>query len=286
MEAKKKMHMREPTLNKNRVNTTFFTVATHQYFSMWESQFEKALAILDPSKKYQWVVLTDDLESRKSRAHNCPPNVQLVFFESPYRNWPEVTLFRYEIILQMKDLLLGEQIVWLDADMELQMEPRSREPDKLHLCPHPGFNFKLFPITFRSLAFVINTFNKSILFHAIGPFALGDWCRDSKSLSKVSFFGRRRYFHGAFWFGSRDVILSVCELLARRTRLDYVRGVVAPWHDESHLNWYAAAHPESVNTMWVGSSYWARNPTLNKKKSLVESLDKKLTKDELRGRKG
>lgn len=281
------MCMRGPSLNKNGVDTTFFTVATNQYFDMWEAQFQKALAILDPTKQYQWVVLTDAAESRKNRTkRSAGPNVRIDFHDSPFRDWPEVTLFRYEMILEKKDLLLGSKIVWLDADMAIEMEPQSREVDKMHLCPHPGFNFDSFPVNLKSLTFYMKALIKGVLFHSIGPFAIGDWCRDGKSLSKVKIFRRKRYYHGAFWFGSRDVVFSFCDLLAKRVRLDYQRGVIAPWHDESHLNWYAAVHPESVVTLWVGSSYWHGNPTLNPKKAMVESLDKKLTKDELKRRKG
>jgi hypothetical protein len=40
--------------------------------------------------------------------------------------------------------------------------------------------------------------------------------------------------------GERDTLIEACGVLAERVGRDSKRGVVARFHDESHLNWYAA----------------------------------------------
>jgi hypothetical protein len=35
-------------------------------------------------------------------------------------------------------------------------------------------------------------------------------------------------------------------VLADRTREDLDRGIIATWHDESHLNWFASGHAHQL----------------------------------------
>ena len=43
--------------------------------------------------------------------------------------------------------------------------------------------------------------------------------------------------------GDRDAYLKFCHTLQKRIRQDKDRGIIALWHDESHINWYAFTHP-------------------------------------------
>jgi hypothetical protein len=46
--------------------------------------------------------------------------------------------------------------------------------------------------------------------------------------------------------GYRDQAMDVCELLAHRIDRDTASGVLAVWHDESHLNWWTANHESKL----------------------------------------
>ena len=37
--------------------------------------------------------------------------------------------------------------------------------------------------------------------------------------------------------------MKFCHTLQKRIRQDKDRGIIALWHDESHINWYAFTHP-------------------------------------------
>lgn len=53
----------------------------------------------------------------------------------------------------------------------------------------------------------------------------------------------RDYVCGGINGGDRDAYLKFCHTLQKRIRQDKDRGIIALWHDESHINWYAFTHP-------------------------------------------
>ena len=53
----------------------------------------------------------------------------------------------------------------------------------------------------------------------------------------------RDYVCGGINGGERDAYLKFCHTLQKRIRQDKDRGIIALWHDESHINWYAFTHP-------------------------------------------
>jgi hypothetical protein len=57
---------------------------------------------------------------------------------------------------------------------------------------------------------------------------------------------RKVYVCGGTWFGKKNSIIELCELLSHRTNEDLSNQVMAKFHDEGHLNWYAANHEVSI----------------------------------------
>lgn len=53
----------------------------------------------------------------------------------------------------------------------------------------------------------------------------------------------RDYVTGAVNGGETEAYLKFCHLLDKRINQDLAKGVIALWHDESHINWYALTHP-------------------------------------------
>jgi hypothetical protein len=77
---------------------------------------------------------------------------------------------------------------------------------------------------------------------------LGYWETRKESMAYVARSSRRTYFCGGIWWGkSRDLLPVVAEL-ARGVEIDFSRGIIAKWHDESHLNAWSARNTHQIQT--------------------------------------
>lgn len=145
----------------------------------------------------------------------------------PALRWPEASLYRYELFTQAADLILGDELVYLDSDLRIvrpfldQLTP-DRWPGGLAAVRHPGY--------FRR--------------HALRP--RGTWETRPGSVAFVPRWKRHRYVCGGVWMGSRTAVLGMSRELAERVREDARAGVTAVWHDESHWNWWVANRPTAV----------------------------------------
>jgi hypothetical protein len=54
------------------------------------------------------------------------------------------------------------------------------------------------------------------------------------------------YFCGGFFGGSHSKFMKISHELSHRIQSDLNNGVIAKWHDESHLNWYFWKHSPDV----------------------------------------
>lgn len=55
------------------------------------------------------------------------------------------------------------------------------------------------------------------------------------------------YFYGALFGGKSHIILKVVDEIYKNMEIDFKRGIIARWHDESHLNKYFNTHlPEKI----------------------------------------
>jgi lipopolysaccharide biosynthesis glycosyltransferase len=128
-------------------------------------------------------------------------------------------------MLKVKDKLLNyDKIIYIDADMFVNELITSDEffchEKELFGVHHPGFinSIGTFEKNKDSNAYVSKDENHSI------------------------------YRQGCFWGGNSKKVLELCEELNKRIDDDYKRGVVAEWHDESHLNKYLIENEEDVYT--------------------------------------
>ena len=56
----------------------------------------------------------------------------------------------------------------------------------------------------------------------------------------------RCYFAGGFNGGKTESYLSMASTIAQNIMTDLQKGIIAVWHDESHLNRYFATHEPSL----------------------------------------
>jgi hypothetical protein len=193
---------------------------------------------LFPSAQLRLVLFTDQIEAveewpRLERTEIVPVAIQ-------HRSWPDSTLLRFSDYSEHREQLHSEIVVFLDADMELRAEvgpelSPSTWQRGIALVLHPGF-FDPPGAPSRSI------FRRAR--NLLTP--RGSWESSTASLAYIPEAQRVRYVCGGVWMGHRQQAVDLCELLARRIDQDADAGVLAVWHDESHLNWWAANHESEI----------------------------------------
>lgn len=63
------------------------------------------------------------------------------------------------------------------------------------------------------------------------------------------------YYAGGFNGGKRDEFLKLAATIAENIKQDLERGIIAVWHDESHINRYFASNPPTI-TLTPSYCYW------------------------------
>lgn len=225
---------------------TIFSVATDSYLEFWIDLYDSAEQFLDDNLTIQWIVFTNrpsDIPIQVREATD--PNLLLIPIDIP--PWPMPTLLRYELLSSVAQEIRGKIVMHLDADMlftnaltENDLNEAVRDCD-IALVRHPGFfrpsGFSKIKFYSRNLRCIFSDLKSLILIGGIGS-----WEKNTDSLSFVPRKKRGVYVCGATWLGKKQAIIDLCYLLSERTRDDLSRNRIARFHDESHLNWYAANH--------------------------------------------
>ena len=107
----------------------------------------------------------------------------------------------------------------------------------MYFVEHPGY-CKPYQLNFRKNGFIFFT---RIISRRFGYFR-GSWENNHQSTAYVSKSARNTYLHGAFWVGAKKSFLEFARICAESTESDAHQGIIARWHDESHLNQYFTRH--------------------------------------------
>jgi hypothetical protein len=252
---------------------TIATIATNKYLDFLLGNLYGLAAARKGLGSTQVVIFTNN----PGGLPDSYKNLDLKFVEIENFGWPEITLLRYEILSRNAEALMGSRIMWLDADMlivkPLDVGKVVHDATKVYLARHPGFiggapNVHL-PLKKRLKGLLTKMNNL-----AKGQIGQGTWEERQASLAYVPNFARRTYVHGAVWIGPAGPFLEMCRTLAERTRQDLEKGVIALWHDESHLNWYLANFPERCELLPKHFSAWEDGLWYEPTESWVLSVDK------------
>ncbi len=135
-------------------------------------------------------------------------------FSKPGEGYPNETLHRYQTILTQESILLAyDQLFYCDADMRF-VAPVGEEifSNGITATEHPGY------VGLR-----------------------GD--PETRPQSTAYLPNPRAYFCGGFVGGATEPFLRMATRIAYAIRVDDSNGILAKWHDESHLNRYLFANP-------------------------------------------
>lgn len=231
---------------------TIFSVATDRYLEFWLDLVDSAEQFLAEDLTVQWILFTNrDLDIPENVSQSLGRNLVIVRFEST--PWPMPSLLRYELLAGVAEKVEGEIVMHLDADM-IFANPISRSDliqaigaNKIALVRHPGYfrprRSKRIKLYIRNPIFIIRDL-KCLLLNG----AIGSWEKNADSLAFVPRKDRSIYVCGGAWFGMKDSIINLCRLLSERIQKDLSRNVIAKFHDESHMNWYATNFKTSINS--------------------------------------
>ena len=150
-------------------------------------------------------------------------------------------------MLPILDEIDESGVVYLDVDMSCQygwdsaVRAQMRTSDAVCVVPHPGF-----PKVGTSVWWRMVTSRRGLVRASAAALfrrrsrVPGAWETSDESLARVEPKRRLMYVHGAVWFGPKEDVKSMVAELASRVQGDLDHGIIATWHDESHLNWFAA----------------------------------------------
>jgi hypothetical protein len=275
----------EETFNEK---VTVFTIATGKYFDYFLMQLKGYERHISSQVDLQVVVATDrnvdELNARDSALLNGL-GFPVKIVSQAQLEWPEITLFRYEIILQNFHFMSGDYILWVDADMAIlnPIDPRvfdDSEGKALWFSRHPGFISSKKSVSHGSSRARLAQLWQNLKTRLSHRGVLGTWETRKSSLAFVPWFRRKVYVHGAVWGGTASAVKELCKVLAERTRKDYLSGSVALWHDESHLNWYFSTQ-KNVGLFPPYFSALESSPVFSSKDAQFGSLDKKVLDERL-----
>lgn len=219
------------------------SVATNRYLDYWKKLVSSADRYLQPGAELTFFVFTDNPDEAKSLQKHTQRS-RIIPIDVPPLTWPDATLLRYELFADAWSLIDKEIVMHLDADMVLcadcVIDPdESSWPSGIALVRHPGFrrpsSLRRLKLYLSSPKFLCGDVKSWLRFGG-----LGTWETSRNSRAFVPRGERAVYVCGGTWMGFREPLGEMIRTLASRTREDLLRGTIAVWHDESHLNWFAS----------------------------------------------
>lgn len=232
---------------------SFVSVATDRYLAFWESQIYSAKEHLDLNARIEFVILTDQVKRVEGLRKELfdDTNWKLQIGSVPHQDWPFPTLFKFKHIIDNSNLLSGETIWHLDADMLFAASNthldlvKASVGDEMVFVSHPGY-YRLGGVKRVFLYLTIPFLLVKDLKCLINESGLGTWERNHLSLAFVEPHKRLNYVCGGSWGGMRETFLSFSDELSSRIDEDFNSGIIARFHDESQINWYRANRPCKV----------------------------------------
>jgi hypothetical protein len=224
------------------------TVATNRYIEYWEKMvisFSESVSNHDLT----FHVFTDQI-SRVQKFSDLNSNINVRVHKVEPLGWPSASLYRYRLISSISDLLGEDVLMHLDADMlvlrsfDSQFDPSTWEGG-VSLVAHPGF---WRPSGRAAVRFYRDNPRRiaADLSSKIRIGGLGAWCQNRNSEAYVPRKSRKVYVCGGTWMGMNREFKALSQTLAQSVSVDEIEGVMAEWHDESHLNKWAVMNRHSV----------------------------------------
>lgn len=185
----------------------FLIIATNDYTVFLNPLVESIERFFLPNEKKKYFIFTDK--------DVILQNSEIIKIKS--KPWPGDTLYRYHHFCSIEDKIREfDYVYYLDADMLVVDEVGEEVLTELLGVQHPGF--------------IWNT--------AGTP--------EDKQTNSTAYLQRKdvkQYCCGGFNGGSTKEFLKLSKTIKKNIDKDDESGIIAVWHDESHLNKYFSINP-------------------------------------------
>lgn len=251
------------------------SIATNKYIEYWKDFIDSTQGKFFCSDTITFHLFTDQIPNA-SNFKATIPSINFCFHEIPSLGWPDATLLRYSIINENSHHFEEDYLIYMDSDMRVICQtPQSIievfSKDMMTLIEHPGFYRPKFPDNFK-----IYLYSPRLLLSDIKKImtmgALGTWETNLKSTAVVARGKRKKYYCGGVWGGPKNLFLELCKSLDKSVNSDLSNGIIAKWHDESHLNMWASTH--KINSLAPNYCYDPTYVNLRKLSGIIEAVKK------------
>lgn len=190
------------------------TIATNKYINFVQSLYDSIAEKFLVDAEINCLLFTDhEVESSDNvRVHHID-----------HEPWPIPTLKRYNYFVREKEFILQhDYCFYIDADMRVKSFVGEEMLGDLVATMHPYQSF--------------NSIQEMT------------YDRNPKCLAYVKPGDEgQHYYAGGFNGGKTEKFLEMSEVIADRVMKDLDNGIIALWHDESHMNRYLIDNPPTVS---------------------------------------
>ena len=178
-------------------------IATNKYTQFLTPLVKSADEHFLPNQEVTYFIFTN-----KEIVLETSRNYKVIYVE--HKEWPWMTLGRYKIFSDNSEILSSmDYLYYCDADMRFESLVGNEILDDLVATQHHGYyNMRGTPET--------NPLSTACVYPNEGM----------------------QYFAGGFNGGTSYEYLKMSKHISRNIETDLSRGIIAIWHDESHLNRY------------------------------------------------
>jgi hypothetical protein len=206
-------------------------IGTEKYLNFLPSWYESCETYLLPNVEKKYIIFTD------GEVSEAPENA--VVYKQEHLDWPYITLYRFKMIKNaFEDIKECDWMLFLDADMRIvdtvSVEDLFDDTKKYIGVHHPCHYLEMPPHNQEPGAFEVREFSNASVTE-----------NDNTDV----------YYQGCVWGGKVPEVLDLIEELDRRIDEDHNKGIIAVWHDESHLNKFYAENSDDVNTISPSFAY-------------------------------
>lgn len=189
------------------------TIATNKYLQFVEKLYSDISEKFIPDAEINCLLFTD---------HDVETSDNVRVHKIDHEPWPIPTLKRYNYFVKEKDFILEhDYCFYLDADMRIDSPVGEEILGDLVATKHPYQSF----YTIEEMSYD----------------------RNPSSLAYVPMGEGKTYYAGGFNGGKTEIFMKMAKHIADNVSKDLENGVVALWHDESHMNRYLIDNPPTVS---------------------------------------